>query len=139
MAAANPPTAEAVAVKAEWVARLNALVTDVETWARELGWATKRIDKPLDDHDGAGKYRAPALVLQENFTRLMLEPMWNDGSDGVAHLYVMPEYDEVARLVLRGGVWGVKYPLPGMTDEDNAMLDESTLARVLAGLLGRDE
>ncbi len=139
MAAANPPTAEAEATKAAWLARLGALVSDVETWSRELGWATKRIDKPMDDSDGAGKYRAPALVLQENFTRLMLEPIWNDGPDGVAHLYAMPEYDEVARLTLRGSAWGLKYPLPGMTDEDSAILDKSTLASVLAGLLARDE
>lgn len=101
---------------AEWLQRLNALVDSVETWARESGWVTRRIEKTMDDPP-LGRYQAPALLMQELFARVLLEPgsrflMGVDG--GGAELYLMPEYDDVARLYQDGDRWYVEHRFAGM-------------------------
>ena len=88
--------------KAGWLDGLAALVESVEGWARELGWSTRRIEKRLDDAE-IGSYQAPALIMQEETTRALLDPIGRStpGSDGVVDLYLMPAFDDVARFYHR--------------------------------------
>src|ERR1700735_1880977 len=46
--------------RSRWIKRVTALVSQVEQWARELNWSTRRVEKKLDD-SWIGKYRVPAL------------------------------------------------------------------------------
>jgi hypothetical protein len=71
-----------------WLARLCPLVRSVETWARELGWATRLIDKRMED-SAIGKYQVPALLMQEGTDRILLEPIGRSspGTEGVVDLW----------------------------------------------------
>lgn len=104
-------------VRDEWVARVTALVDLVEGWAKELGWATRRVPKRIED-DEVGTHQVPALQMQEGTTRLLLEPLGRTGIgiEGVVDLYEMPAFDDVARLVYRDGGWYVGHP-PGEATE----------------------
>ncbi|MCI0464287.1 MAG: hypothetical protein L0Z62_45715 [Gemmataceae bacterium] len=98
----------------DWLGRLSCLIHSVEEWARELGWATRWIDKPMEDAQ-IGEYRAPGLLLQEGPDRLYLEPIGRSapGADGVVDLYLMPAYDDIASLHHYDGRWNLHYLFPG--------------------------
>ena len=73
----------------------------VQTWADALGWSTRQIEVTLTDSQ-IGKYKAPALLLQEDAIRILLEPIGRSapGAEGVVDLYLMPAYDDIASLYL---------------------------------------
>jgi hypothetical protein len=100
-------------LKAEWLDCLTALVDLVEGWSRELGWSTRRIEKRLDDSE-IGSYQAPALILQEETTRALLDPIGRStpGSEGVVDLYLMPAFDDIARFYHRDGEWWLYHESP---------------------------
>jgi len=97
----------------EWLGRLSDLIKIVTAWATELGWSTRKIQKSMHDSE-IGDYDAPALLLQFETERVLLEPVGRSapGADGVVDLYVMPAYDDIATLFLRNGVWQVHYLFP---------------------------
>jgi hypothetical protein len=101
-------------VRAEWIERLTQLVETIEHWARELDWSTKRIEKRMEDSQ-LGKYVAPALLLQHETIRVLLDPIARSasGADGVVDLYLMPAYDDIASLYFHDGIWRLHYLLPG--------------------------
>ena len=96
-----------------WIARVSALVGQVEGWGKELGWATRRIEKKLDD-SRIGKHRVPALLLQEDTCRGLLEPVGRSapGAEGVVDLYLMPAYDDIATLLFYENQWNLHYLFP---------------------------
>src|SRR5436305_13706541 len=98
----------------KWLRRLTGLVDQVEAWARELGWSTRRVEKRLND-SSAGPYLAEGLLLQKEFTRVLLEPMGRSasGSGGVADLYLTPAYDNIDRLFFRDRKWLLQHMYPG--------------------------
>jgi hypothetical protein len=105
MSVLNPPAdpaADNAAVRDEWVRAVDQLVTQVEGWCKARDWPTRRIPKRINEPP-LGEYEVPALVFQVDFLKLMLEPdaRFAAGCRGVASLYRMPEYSDVAR-VLRG-------------------------------------
>ncbi len=106
--------ADIEAVRAAWLALLGGLVAEVERWAGELGWSTRRIEKKLEDHE-LGTHRVPALLLQREAVRILLDPIARDvpGSDGVVDLYLMPAFDDVATLSHTDGEWRLHYAFPG--------------------------
>lgn len=105
---------KSIADRDEWVGRLTKLVESVEKWAEELGWSTRRIEKSMEDSQ-VGKYRAPALILQEEVTRVLLEPIARSapGAEGVVDLYRMPAYDDIASLYYYDGRWQLHYAFSG--------------------------
>jgi hypothetical protein len=119
-----------------WIHRVNALVADVEQWAREMGWSTRRIEKKLDDAR-IGKHRVPALLMQEDTCRILLEPVGRSapGAEGVVDLYLMPAYDDIASLYYAGNQWNLHYLFPGEKGpvrEAKAMpLSKKTFEKVL--------
>ena len=98
----------------EWLTRLSGLIESVDGWARELGWSTRSTRKKMEDSQ-LGRYQAPALIMQEGTTRIILEPIARSapGAEGVVDLYLMPAYDDIASLYLCDGGWKVLYPFPG--------------------------
>jgi hypothetical protein len=99
-----------------WMERLTTLVHHVRDWAEELGWASRVVDKPLDDSD-IGDYKAPALILQRDMTRVGLEPIGRaaSGIEGYVDLYVLPAYDDIAGLFYYDNRWHLSHP--GRTSE----------------------
>ena len=65
---------EAVKAWIPWQKRVSDLVTRMEPWGKDLGWATRRIEKNLDD-SLLGKHQVPALLLQDETWRVLLEPI----------------------------------------------------------------
>ncbi|HEY3997360.1 MAG TPA: hypothetical protein VGO93_00750 [Candidatus Xenobia bacterium] len=126
-----------VRLLSEWLDRLSALVNDVESWAKNLGWSTRRIEKPMEDSQ-IGKYKAPGLLMQEGTNRVLLEPIARSapGTEGVVDLYLMPAYDDIATLSYEDGRWALHYLFPGIAatnpHEARAMpLSQETLQEVL--------
>lgn len=100
-------------LRAEWIQTLGELVDEVESWAKEFGWSTRRIEITLND-SRLGRYQAPALLLQENAARILLEPIarFVPGADGVVDLYRMPAYDDIASLYLSDSGWNLHHKIP---------------------------
>ena len=134
------PIAEWEKIRDEWLRRLDDLVSSAKQWAQDLGWSARRIEKRLDDSQ-IGTYQAPALLMQEATTRLLLEPIarFAPGVDGVVDLYQMPAYDDIATLSFSDGAWHIHYwadraavrgdaleaqPIPLSKETFRAVLDE---------------
>lgn len=107
----NPPPDQ---LRSEWLHRLSVLIENVQNWAEAIGWTTRKIEVMLSDSQ-LGKYKAPALLLQEDNIRVLLEPIARSapGAEGVVDLYLMPAYDDIASLYLYDNAWHVHYMLPG--------------------------
>lgn len=98
------------AIKAEWLGRLDALVGDVEGWARASGWRTRRIDKAIDERV-LGPYRVPVLLMEKDTVEVVLNPVARrvPGAEGAVDLYLAPAYDDIASLYFEGDHWVVYY------------------------------
>jgi hypothetical protein len=128
-----------------WLKQLADLVQHVENWVKELDWATRRIDKKLED-SRVGSYKAPALMLQKDTTRALLEPIARStpGTEGVVDLYLMPAYDDVASIYFYDGGWQLHYPLPGspivstIRDARHNPLSKDSLKEVLDEMIRND-
>jgi len=96
-----------------WATRVAELVQRAEQWGKELGWSTRRIVKKLYD-SRLGDHPEPALLLQEDTCRALLEPIGRSapGVEGVVDLYVMPAYDDIASLYYYDGRWNLHYLRP---------------------------
>jgi hypothetical protein len=139
-AAAGPknPMADWEKLRDEWLSRLSTLVESVQSWAQEIGWSTRRIEKQLEESQ-IGSYRAPALLLQEGTTRLLLEPIarFVPGADGIVDLYSMPANDDIASLYFDDGDWQLHYMSPGTSagptiqEANSKKFSKETLKEVL--------
>lgn len=112
----------------EWRARVNALVDQLEQWARDHGWATKRVPKTLSDKK-IGEHKVTALLMQQDTIRALLEPVSRTaaGVSGLVDLYLMPGYDDVANLYYQDGVWRIQYDLSKQANHSASKEDESKL------------
>jgi hypothetical protein len=125
--------------RAIWIERVTSLVDQVERWATEMGWSTRRVEKRLDDVR-IGKHRVPALLMQQDTFRVLLEPVGRStpGAEGVVDLYLMPAYDDIASLYFYEGRWNLHYIFPGTTgvatvrEAEAAPLTKESLEKVLA-------
>jgi hypothetical protein len=120
MATADAPnqTIENVeSLRSEWLNRLGELIDQLEAWAKEDDWSTRRIEKKMEDSQ-IGRYRAPALLLQKETARALLEPISHSapGADGIVELYLMPAYDDIAHLFFYRGTWHLHYTYYGTSE-----------------------
>lgn len=125
--------------RSNWVNRVSKLVQEVEQWARDLGWSSRRVEKRLED-SRVGNHRLPALLLQEDTCRVLLEPVGRStpGAEGVVDLYLMPAYDDIASLYYYGNQWNLHYMFAGtptvatIRDAESVPLSKAVLERVLS-------
>jgi hypothetical protein len=112
--------------RAIWLERVNRLVNEVEQWVKEAGWATRRVEKKLEDAR-IGNHRVPALLMQEDTCRIILEPVGRSapGAEGLVDLYLMPAYDDIASLVFSAGRWYLHYLFPGATPVGDVLETEA--------------
>lgn len=130
------------AIRDAWIIRLNELFGNIETWAQSFDWTTRRLDKSMKDPE-IGPYRAPGLILQKEFTRILIDPIsrTTTGSDGLVDIYVMPALDDIASLYFYDGRWNVHYRVPNdeaaatIPDAPARPLTRETLAEVLEGMV----
>ena len=101
----------------EWLARLSDLVETVRGWAEGLDWSTRRIEAKMEDSE-IGDYRAPALIIQRETVRAILQPIGRSAPDmaGVVDFYIMPAYDDIARLTFYDDSWHLRHEFPGSPD-----------------------
>jgi hypothetical protein len=116
MAAANTPKKapeDSARIREDWLKRLSDLFEQVDRWAREIGWSTRRVEKKMQDSE-IGSYQAPALLMQEGTTRVIMEPIARvaPGAEGVVDFYLLPAYDDIASLYYYADGWMVHYPFP---------------------------
>lgn len=130
MATADISKANSEHLKSEWLRHLSALIDAVQNWAQELGWATRRIDKRMEDSE-IGTYQAPALLMQEETTRVFLEPIARSAPDaeGRVDLYVMPAYDEIANLYFSNGQWQLLYLAPDAAVSPTSLVESKPLTK----------
>jgi hypothetical protein len=90
----------------EWIERLFPLVSSIGTWAKELGWSVRQVEKPMSDSE-IGDYWAPGLVLQRDMVKIGLELIGRStpGTEGVVDLYQLPAYDDIASLFFYDHRW----------------------------------
>jgi|GEM_PF-768372 len=98
----------------QWLGKLEHLIDSVRGWASDLGWSTRVIEKPTEDLE-IGDYKVPALLMQEETTKALLEPVARStpGSEGLVDLYLMPAYDDIASIYFEKNRWNVYYMVPG--------------------------
>ena len=117
------------ALRDDWLQRLSTLTQDVREWANRLGWSTRVIDLVRSD-SVLGSYRAPALLMQDEGVRILMEPIARTapGVDGVVDLYLMPAYDDIASLYFREGLWYVEYAFTNSSDRTAVSMDTKALS-----------
>lgn len=117
-----------------WLAKVGKLITTVKLWAGDLGWATRILDKIMEDPE-LGNYKVPTLLLQRETVRLFLEPVARTapGTDGVVDLCLMPAYDDIASLYYYGNRWNIQYLFNGGSaalETEATPLTKATLRKV---------
>jgi hypothetical protein len=102
----------------------------VERWTQELGWSTRRIEKRMEDSE-VGSYQAPALLMQEETTRALLEPIGRSapGADGVVDLYLMPAYDDIASIYFENGAWHLLHTSVGSAHATTSQVEAKPLSK----------
>ncbi|MFI5456334.1 MAG: hypothetical protein ACHRXM_12875 [Isosphaerales bacterium] len=136
------PSVDVETVRVEWLNRLRLLIDRIERWAKELGWSTRRIEKKMKDSQ-LGTYRAPALILQEETARVLLDPIARSapGAEGVVDLYLMPGWDDIASLYYSDGEWQLHYmftespTVSTIRDAESKPLSFETLKDVLEEMI----
>lgn len=126
-----------VTARHAWLERIRKLVETVKGWADQLDWATRFVDKEMEDAE-IGNYSAPGLLLQKETVRLFLEPVARaaPGAEGVADLYLMPSYDDIASLYYYNNRWNLHYLFEGaptvgnIREADAKPLTKATLRKV---------
>ena len=125
-------------VRDEWLKLLAELTAKVKTWAEDMNWSTRTIAKKMKD-SRLGEYEAPALLMQKETTRVLLDPIaqFTPGADGVVDLYLLPAYDDIASLYLVDGEWRLHYMFAGtptvatISQADPCPLSKDAIGKVL--------
>jgi hypothetical protein len=102
-----------IKARAAWMEAVKALVDQVEVWAGQLEWSTRRVEKKIED-TWIGNHRLPALLMQADTCRIMLEPVGRltAGAEGVVDLYLLPAYDDIASFYYYDHRWNLHYAFP---------------------------
>lgn len=124
--------------RSKWIFRVEELAQQVENWARNAEWSTKRIPFRLDDAV-IGKHSLPAVLMQKGTCRILFEPVSRSspGADGVIDLYLMPGYDDIASIYFYGNQWNLHYLFTGtqtaatVRDEESVEWTSESLQKVL--------
>jgi hypothetical protein len=119
------PAEDKVRLRDEWLARLSDLVETIRGWAEEMDWSTRRIETKMDDLE-IGDYKAPALIIQKETVRAILHPIGRSapGVEGVVDFYLMPAYDDIARLFFYDDRWHLYHERPGSPDVEPHSQDQ---------------
>jgi hypothetical protein len=118
-------------VRDNWVASVNDLAHDVESWAREHGWEitqTPHEQKELR----VGTYTIPYMEIDGPDGKVMLEPIarYHPDADGRVDLFAWPSHYRVQLLRKEGQGWfiktdsGLNWPFPWGKDTFLSVAEE---------------
>ncbi len=121
--------------RARWIAAVEQVISDAESWATEARWFVHRDPKTITEED-AGSYELPSLLIQAPAGRFTLEPRgryivggsreggFTLGGVGEIELSVYPSY-ESARIVRDDAGWhfAVQRPAPDRPWSREAFLE----------------
>jgi hypothetical protein len=99
----------------DWVAAVEQVISDAETWATEQRWFVHRGPNTITE-DPIGFYEVPTLLIQAPACRFVLEPMgrYIIGATGEIELSVFPSYESV--LIVRNDAGAEEFrPCPWKT------------------------
>lgn len=87
-------------VRDEWIAALDALFRQVETWSEGRGWSLHRQEELLQE-GGLGAYQAWSLIVRAPEGRLLFLPIARrvTAAKGLVDLFLMPSIDATYMLV----------------------------------------
>jgi hypothetical protein len=93
-------------VLSEWEQAVEALVENTESWVKELGWVTKRVQKRLSE-TLLGTYEIPQLLMHAAPYLYVLDPVarFVPGAAGAFELSVQPSFYTISIYRDDGGVW----------------------------------
>lgn len=124
-------------LRGEWLGHLQELMESVRRWAEDLDWSTRIVSKKMSD-SRLGRYEAPALMMQKEAIRVLLDPVarFAPGTDGIVDLYLMPGYDDVATFYFSDGTWRLHHmasadPSAAARNVEHRPLTKETLAQLL--------
>jgi hypothetical protein len=88
------PVESREALRDDWVAAVEQVVSDAEAWAMEQNWSVHRGPKTITERR-LGTYEVPALLIRAPAGRFVLDPITRDvvGALGKIELCVFPSYD----------------------------------------------
>ena len=138
-AAIEEGSREQMQERTAWQEKVTTLVDQVEAWAKDSNWSTRRIEKTLED-SFIGDHHVPALLMQEDTCRILLEPVGRSapGAEGVVDLYLLPAYDDIATLYYYNQRWNLHYvfpnskPVASVREADALPLTKESFEKVLA-------
>jgi hypothetical protein len=86
---------------------------------------------------GRNPYKAPALVIQKETVRAILHPIGRSAPDvaGVVDFYIMPAYDDIARLTFYDDSWHLRHMFPGSPDVGARRRDQPLSREALQAVL----
>ena len=80
-------------VRDDWVAAVEQLARDAETWSEKQGWGVLREPKRIDE-DGIGEYEVPQLLIHTRAGRVIFDPSARfAGFGGVVDMSRYPSYE----------------------------------------------
>jgi hypothetical protein len=134
----RPVVSDPAKEREDWTRLLHELVQKVQGWLPKEEWASRVIEKEMGD-SLLGEYKAPALLMQKDFTRILMEPIarFAPGADGVVDIYKMPAYDDIASLYRIKDEWKLRYAFRGIEavakvrEAESLDLNEKSFLRVL--------
>jgi hypothetical protein len=93
-------------VLAEWLHAVDGLAGNTESWAKELGWVTKRVQRRLSE-TLLGTYGTPQLLMHAAPNLYVLDPVarFVPGAAGAFDLSVQPSFYTISLYRDFGGVW----------------------------------
>jgi hypothetical protein len=93
-------------VLAEWRPAVDGLVGNTESWAKEFGWATKRVPKRLSE-TLLGTYEIPQLLMHAAPNLYVLDPVarFVPGAAGAFDLSVQPSFYTISLYRDFDGIW----------------------------------
>ena len=83
-------------IRDDWIAAVDQLVREAESWSQKQNWAVRREPKTVVE-DRLGTYTVPRLLIHSTTGRLLLDPVarYIPGGLGLVDLSVLPSYDSV--------------------------------------------
>lgn len=128
--------------RVQFTMRVQHLIAEVQGWVAPHDWITKIYPKKMRDSDQR-IYEIPALFLQKGPIRVLLDPVAYDvpGAEGVVDLYLMPTYDDLARIYFENGDWHIHYAFPpdAAIEPQVMLLHEETINKVLDAIAAHAE
>jgi hypothetical protein len=93
-------------VLAGWRDAVDGLVGGTESWAKELGWVTRRVQKRLSE-TLLGTYEIPHLLMHAAPNLYVLDPVarFVPGAAGAFDLSIQPSFYTISLYRDYGGVW----------------------------------